>query len=154
MRSPSTSAGNSLVAKGGREEVSTGPVAPGATGGFGFAPLRPDCPSAGSISNISSNRTKARISPNRFCVIDLGALEPPAVIDVNGFPFGKDIEHLRACFAMAVAGRFRPAERQMNFRADRGRVHVKNTRVGLFHRMKRAVYIGCINRRRQSIPNA
>ncbi|MCV4600258.1 hypothetical protein OFC63_29995, partial [Escherichia coli] len=49
--------------------------------------------------------------------IDLRALKSSAVIDVNGLPFAEDVEHLRARFAMPVAGRFGPAERQVDFGA-------------------------------------
>src|SRR5205823_4942044 len=48
-----------------------------------------------------------------FGVVDLGALEFAAVVDVEGFPFGKDVEDV-AAFAVTVAGGFHAAEGQMN----------------------------------------
>src|SRR5512132_499468 len=102
MCSPSTSAGNSFAALGGAGEVSNGPVTVGVAAGFGFAPFRPDCPKTVAIRNVESNNTSGvrRISTNRFRIIDLRALQSPAVIDINRLPFGKDVEHLRARFAV------------------------------------------------------
>src|SRR5215468_4026134 len=97
MCSPSTFEGSSFEAIGGFGEVSSGPDTVGVAEGFEFAALRPDCPNAVAISKTeTSSNTALRISTHRFRVIDLSALQLSAIIDVNRFPFGEDIEYLSA----------------------------------------------------------
>src|SRR5690348_1109320 len=56
-------------------------------------------------------------------VVDLGALEFVAVVDVDGFPGGEEVEGAQA-FAVAVAGVLDAAEGQVNFCTNRRSVDV------------------------------
>src|ERR1700679_2547917 len=56
-------------------------------------------------------------------VVDLGALEGVAGVDVDGLPGGVEVERAEA-FAVSVAGLLDAAEGQVDFRADGGGVDV------------------------------
>ena len=56
------------------------------------------CPGWDGLGHAWSTGTIFRLR------IDLGLLQLAAVVDIERFPLAKDIEHLRAGFAMAVAG--------------------------------------------------
>ena len=56
--------------------------------------------------------------------VDLRALQPPAVIDVDRLPFGERVERSLPSFAHAVAGAARAAKRKLHFAADRAVVNV------------------------------
>src|SRR2546423_13184361 len=86
--------------------------------------------------------------------VDLRALQLAGIVDVNGFPFREDVEHLRTAFAVAVARRLRAAERQMDFCADGRSVDVEDARLHVFQRAKSAVRVARVDRRRQAIPDA
>src|SRR2546423_1355473 len=86
--------------------------------------------------------------------VDLCALQLAGIIDVNGFPFREDVEHLRAAFAVAVAGRLRAAERQMDFGADGRRVDVEDAGLHVFQGAKSAVRVARVDRRRQAVADA
>src|SRR5882762_4904731 len=59
-----------------------------------------------------------------FRVVDLGALELVGVVDVEGFPFGVEIDGGDCGFAVAVAGFLSAAEGQVSFGADGSRAHI------------------------------
>src|SRR5258708_1408683 len=56
--------------------------------------------------------------------VDLRLLQLVGVIHVHGLPFGVEINRADAALAVAVARRFRAAEGQMDFCADRRSVDV------------------------------
>ena len=55
----------------------------------------------------------------RLDLIDLGALQLAAEVDVDRLPLRENVEHLSSCFAMTIACGFGPAERQMYFSTNR-----------------------------------
>src|SRR5580700_3665005 len=59
-------------------------------------------------------------------IINLRALQPIRIINVNRLPLRIKIQRRFARFAMPVAGIFDPAKRQMRFRTNRRRVHINN----------------------------
>ena len=71
--------------------------------------------------------------------VDLGALQPPAVIDIERFPFAKGVERSLPGFARTVAGASRASKRELHFTADRAGVNIDNAGRQLPHRGERAV---------------
>ena len=67
-----------------------------------------------------------------FGVVDLGALEGVAVVDVDGFPCGVEVEGTEA-FAVAVAGLFDAAEGQVDFCTNCGGVDVGDSGFEVAH---------------------
>src|SRR5581483_5798619 len=67
-----------------------------------------------------------RPTTNLFSGVDLRALQLVGVIDVDRLPLGVEINRADATFAMAVAGGFHSAERQVHFRADRGSIDISD----------------------------
>src|SRR5687768_16360833 len=72
-------------------------------------------------------------------VVDLRALEAAGVIDIERFPLAEDIQHLRTALAVAVAGAFGAAERQVNLGANRWRVNIHDPGVEIAHRAEGGV---------------
>src|SRR5688572_15336664 len=73
-----------------------------------------------------------------FCVY-LSALEPPAEIDVDGLPLGKDVERGRSRLAVAVAGALGPAKRQVDLGAYGRGVDVEDPGVEVAHCRERGI---------------
>ena len=86
-------------------------------------------------------------------VIDLGALEVVAVVDVDGLPCGVEVNGAVA-FAMAVAGLFDAAEGQVNFCADGGGVHVGDAGFEVADGGEGAVDVACVERCGEAIVDA
>jgi hypothetical protein len=66
--------------------------------------------------------------------VDLRALQPPAVIDIERFPFAKGVERSLPGFARTVAGASRASKGELHFAANRSGVHIDNTGRQLPHR--------------------
>src|SRR2546425_4147235 len=66
--------------------------------------------------------------------INLRALQPVAVINVNSLPLRIEVQRRRRRFAVPVACLLGAAEGQVGLCSDRGSVHVKDARLHLSHR--------------------
>src|SRR5712692_10886068 len=84
-------------------------------------------------------------------LIYLRALKLARVVHVHGFPLGENIQYLGAAFAMTVASRLGAAERKVDFGPDRRRVHIKDSRPHVFHRVKGPVSIASIDLSRKAV---
>src|SRR5712692_2176944 len=89
-----------------------------------------------------------------FGVVDLGALELVGVVDVEGLPFGVEIDGGDGCLAVAVAGFLGAAERQMGFGADGWRVDVDDAGEQVADGVKGAIHVARVDRRGESVGNA
>lgn len=78
--------------------------------------------------------------------INLRFLQFPRIINVNRFPLAENIENLRAGFAVAVAGGFGSAKREMDFRPNGCRIDIANSGVKLLHRVKSLINVARVNR--------
>ena len=83
-------------------------------------------------------------------VVDLGALEFVAVVDVDRFPCGEEVDGAVA-FAVAVAGVLDAAEGQMHFGADGGRVDVGDAGFEIANGGEGAVHILGVERGRKAV---
>src|SRR5205823_10310988 len=108
----------------------------------GMTAIRIRAPPRPSAAAQAVEDTNARSQIRR---VDLRALELAAEVDVNRFPFRKDVERRSPCFAMAVAGRFGAAKRKVHLRADRRRVDVEDSGVHVAHRRERTIHVLCID---------
>jgi hypothetical protein len=66
--------------------------------------------------------------------VDLRALQPPAVIDIERFPFAKGVERSLPGFARTVAGASRPSKGELYFAAYRAGVNINDAGRQLPHR--------------------
>src|SRR5882757_2871383 len=89
-----------------------------------------------------------------FRVVDLGALEFVGVIDVEGFPFGVEIDRSDGGFAVAVAGFLRAAEGQVGFGADGWRVDVDDAGEQVANGVKGAIHVARVDRGREAVGHA
>ncbi len=85
--------------------------------------------------------------------INLRSLQSIRIIHVYRFPLTVKINGADSAFAMAVACGFYPAERQMNFGADRGSVDVGDPGVKIAHGGEGLVHVFGVDRRRESVLN-
>src|SRR6266705_1567445 len=70
--------------------------------------------------------------------VDLGSLEATRVVDVDRLPVVELLERRRAGFpGVRRTGLLRPAEWQLDLRADRRRVHVRDPGLEFVHRPER-----------------
>src|SRR6516225_875988 len=79
-------------------------------------------------------------------VVDLGALQLTAVVEVDGLPFRVEVQRRRSRLAVAVARLLGASEGQVGFGADRGGVYVKDARLHVAHSPKSVVHVLGINR--------
>jgi len=84
-------------------------------------------------------------------VVDLGALELVGVVDVEGFPFGVEIDGGDCGFAVAVAGFLSAAEGQVSFGADGWRVDVDDAGEQVANGVKGAVHVARVDRGREAV---
>src|SRR5215470_2745770 len=68
---------------------------------------------------------KATATGGLFWPIDLRALQAVRVVDVKRLPLAVEFDSANSAFAVAVACRLCSAKRQVHFRADGRRVHVR-----------------------------
>src|SRR5207244_6988228 len=83
--------------------------------------------------------------------VDLRLLQPAAVVDVDRLPLGEDVERRLAGLAVAVAGVFRAAEREVHLGAARAGVDVGDPRLEIAHRAERLVHVAREDRGRQAV---
>src|SRR5258706_15161918 len=88
---------------------------------------------------------------DRLNVVDLGALEFAAVIDIDRLPFGKDLERGPAPFAVAVARPLDTAERHMSFGADRRRIDIGNSGAEVADRTVGVIDVLSVDGRRETV---
>ena len=77
--------------------------------------------------------------------VDLRALQPPAVIDIDRFPFAERVECSLPSFARAIAGASRAAKRKLHFAADRAGVNIDDAGRQLAHRGECAIDVLRVN---------
>src|SRR6266851_9476251 len=82
---------------------------------------------------------------SELIVIDLSALELVRIVDVDGLPFGEEIDGGNGGFAVAVAGLLRAAEGQVCFRANRRGVDVDNPRVQIAGGLEGAIHVARVD---------
>src|SRR5207245_3341190 len=85
-----------------------------------------------------------------FPRIDLRALQPAAVIDVDRFPLREFVESHRAGLAMTVAGVLHAAEGQLDLGTDGWRVDVDDAGLHLVHGVERLAQVVGVDRHRQA----
>ena len=90
-----------------------------------MADLTPSPPAGEGSQRRGADAPLARLGRDQLRV-DLRALQPPAVVHVDRLPLGEKLQRAQARFAVAVARAARPAERQLDLRADGARVHVND----------------------------
>src|SRR5258705_9086099 len=83
-------------------------------------------------------------------VVDLGALQPAAEIDVDRLPLGVRVERDVAGLAVAVAGLLPATERQVRLRPGRPGIDVYDPRLEVAHRAERLVHVAGEDARRQA----
>src|SRR5438046_10372109 len=79
-------------------------------------------------------------------VVDLGALELVGIIDVDGLPFGEEINGGDGGFAVAIASLIGAAKGPMRFRPNRGGVDVDDSGVQIACGLERAVNVSRVTR--------
>src|SRR6266567_1941955 len=84
-------------------------------------------------------------------VVDLGALELVGIIDVDGLPFGEEINGHREA---AIAGLLSAAKGQMRFRPNRGGVDVDDSGVQIACGLESAVHVSRVNRSGKAVRHA
>jgi hypothetical protein len=77
--------------------------------------------------------------------VDLRALQAPAVIDIDRFPFAKGVERSLPSFARAVTGASGATERKLHLAADRAGVDIHDTGRQLPHRGECAIDVPRVN---------
>src|SRR6267154_823620 len=89
-----------------------------------------------------------------FRVVDLGALEFVGIVDVQGLPFGVEIDRGDCGFAVAVAGFLRAAEGQVGFGADGWRVGVDDAGEQVANGVKGAIHVARVDRGGEAVGHA
>src|SRR5712664_68959 len=79
-----------------------------------------------------------------FRVVDLSALELVGIVDVEGLPFGVEVDGGDSGFAVAVAGFLGAAERQVGFGADGWGVHIDDAGEQVADGVKGVIPIGSL----------
>src|SRR5688500_12041448 len=95
-----------------------------------------------AAENADTTETQLAQRDGELCVvasrsdllrIDLRSLQRSRVIDVDRLPFAEHVQSGDAGFTMTVTGCLGAAERKMDFRSDRRRVHVEDAGVHVPH---------------------
>src|SRR6476659_1610894 len=102
------------------------------------------------VSRSSSVTARISTAPASL-VVNLGALEAAAEVDVDRLPLGERVERRVAGLAVAVAGLLPAAERQVRLGAGRARIHVDDARLQVAHRPERRVGIAREDGRAQAV---
>src|SRR5882762_4992182 len=89
-----------------------------------------------------------------FRVVDLGALEFVGVVDVEGLPFGVEIDGGDGGFAVAVAGFLGATEGQVGFGADGWGVDIDDASEQVANGVKCAIDVARVDRGREAIGHA
>jgi hypothetical protein len=82
---------------------------------------------------------------SRSLGVDLRALQSPAVIDIERFPFAKGVERGLPGFARAVSGASRATKGELHFAANRAGVNIDDAGRQLAHRGECAVNVLRVN---------
>src|SRR5712671_4525885 len=109
------------------------------------------CRNVGSYPNKWKDLLRQK---HLFRVVDLGALKFVGVVDVEGFPFGVEIDRGDGCFAVAVAGFLGAAEGQVGFGADGWRVDVDDAGEQVANGVKGAIHVARVDRGREAVGHA
>src|SRR6267142_556617 len=89
-----------------------------------------------------------------FRVVDLSALELVGIVDVEGLPFGVEVDGGDSGFAVAVAGFLGAAERQVGFGADGWGVHIDDAGEQVADGVKGAIHVARVDRGREAVGHA
>src|SRR5215218_2943823 len=84
-------------------------------------------------------------------IVDLGPLQPPAEVDVDGLPLRERVERGVPRLPVPVAGVLPAAERQVRLGASRARVDVHDPGFEVAHRAKGGVDVLRVHRRREPV---
>src|SRR5882762_7023052 len=109
------------------------------------------CRNVGSYPNKWKDLLRQK---HLFRVVDLGALEFVGVVDVEGLPFGVEIDGGDSGFAVAVAGFLGAAEGQVGFGADGWGVDVDDAREQVANGVKGAIDVARVDRGREAVGHA
>src|SRR5215469_7234769 len=111
-----------------------------------------------AVSIVESVSSAVNAHTRRSCfnssVVDLGALQLVGIIDVDGLPFGEEINGGDGGFAVAIAGPLGAAKRQMRFCPNGRRVDVDDSGVQVAHGLESAVHVSCVNRSGKAVRHA
>src|SRR5438270_3869218 len=86
--------------------------------------------------------------------VDLRALQPAAVVDVDALPLAELVEGDGAGLTVAVAGVLDPTERKLDLGADGGGVDVDDPRLQLVDRPETGAQVGGVERQAQTVAGA
>src|SRR5882762_8643678 len=86
-----------------------------------------------------------------FSCIHLCALQAVGVIDIERLPFGVEVDGGRSGFAVAVASFLCPSKGKLDFRSDRGRIHVDDAGFKIPHGPICLIHIPRVDRSRQTV---
>src|ERR1700741_4552 len=92
-----------------------------------------------------------RITTVALLIVNLGALQPAAEVDVDRLPFGEGVEGRVAGLAVAVPGLLPAAERQVRLGAGRARVDIDDAGLQVAHRPEGRVRVAREDRRAEAV---
>src|SRR5258708_38301374 len=88
---------------------------------------------------------------SELIVIYLRALEVVGIVDIDGLPFGEEIDGSNGGFAMAVAGLLCAAERQVCFSADCRSVYIDNSGIEIARGLEGAIHVSRVDGSGESV---
>src|SRR6185437_2627580 len=89
--------------------------------------------------------------PESQLMVDLSALQTVGIVDVEGLPFGVEVERSETGFAVAVARILGPAKWQMGLRADCRSIHIDDPGFKIAQSLEGFVHIPRVNSSRQTV---
>jgi hypothetical protein len=90
----------------------------------------------------------------RLLIVDLRALQPATVIDVDALPFREEVQGRRSCLAVTVSSCLGAAKGEMYLRSRGARVDVQDAGEDVLHRPECGVDIGGEDRGGESVLDA
>src|ERR671910_844409 len=102
-------------------------------------------------SNAAARSTLSTLRRGMLDVVDLRPLELAGVVDVDGLPLREDIERRLAGLAVAVARVLRAAEGEVDLRAGRARIDVRDPGLQIAHRAEGLVHVAREDRGREAV---
>src|SRR5216683_2519543 len=91
---------------------------------------------------------------SELIVIDLSALELVRIVDVDGLPFGEEIDGGNGGFAVTVAGLLGAAEGQVCFSADCRSVYIDNSGIEIASGLEGAIHVARVDGGGESVSHA
>src|SRR5829696_3781935 len=102
-------------------------------------------------SKAAARSTFSTLRRGMLDVVDLRPLELAGVVDVDGLPLREDVERRLARLAVAVTRVLRAAEGEVDLRAGRARIDVRDPGLEVAHRAERLVHVAREDRGREPV---